>query len=118
MPAIHDQDVESIDFETDILRRSPGLSEVKPHFGLVEDSPPPLVPYDPIPVSGEVEGAENARSPRRRKRRRKGRTRLPESDRILTSYLENNPPDISSHTGRHPLDFHAESETGGESNEI
>lgn len=118
MSHVQDHQVEAIDFDKDILGRSPGLSPIKPHLGLVEDSPPPLVPYDPTPEASELEEEDKEISPRRRKRRRKGRTRPSESDRVLISYLENNRPDISNHAGRHPLDSQSDSEGGSESEEI
>lgn len=116
MSIAQDQPVESYDFETDILRRSPGLLEVKPHLGLVEDSPPPLVPYDPTPESSELEEEEDKARPPRRRKRRKGRTSKSQSDQVLIQYLAPDRPEISNHAGRHPLDSQSESdeESGSE----
>ncbi|KAK5053179.1 hypothetical protein LTR84_002153 [Exophiala bonariae] len=96
MSLVQDHQVEEIDFDTDILGRSPPLSAIKPHLGLVEDSPPPLVPYDPTPESSELEEEDKAGEPRR----------------------QNNRPDIANHAGRHPLDSQSDSEGGSESEEI
>lgn len=108
MSVAQDQQVQYIDFETDILERSPQLEAVKPDLGPTVDTPPPLVPYESSSDSSET-GEEKSRSPRSRKRR-KGRTRASQGDRVLISYLDHNRPDIAFHAGKHALDSQSESE--------
>ncbi|KEF54979.1 uncharacterized protein A1O9_08631 [Exophiala aquamarina CBS 119918] len=109
MSVAQDQQVQYIDFETDILERSPQLEAVKPDLGPTVDTPPPLVPYESSSDSSEPGEEEKSRSPRSRKRR-KGRTRASQGDRVLISYLDHNRPDIALHAGKHPLDSQSESE--------
>lgn len=94
---------DQIDFEGDILGRSPPLSPIQPDLGPVEDSPIPLVPYNPTPESSEVE-EEDTDTPRTLKRRRSARTRPSKIDRVLTCHLENNRPEGSNYAGSEEYD--------------
>ncbi|ERF73256.1 hypothetical protein EPUS_03088 [Endocarpon pusillum Z07020] len=112
------------DPEVDVIPSYSGLVAAGIHYN-PEQSPPPYIPTspsssgsvspEPDTITNDQEGhTESPRLPAKkkpkRKKRRKGQTRLSQGDAVLISYLDPNRPDIAREVAQHALNSASQSE--------